>query len=125
MVKIRTKEKVPIMEAGRFGLKGKVVKIVMNRKYTFAALLNWNNKDSGAHVNAVYLVVRTVFCNLRYSMSISVPKLIDIELDFVSDGPLLVPAYPLPPSNVPSGFSLESSKLALIGPSAGSMRCLF
>ena len=40
MVKTRTRAKVPIIEAGFLGLNGMMVRIVMKRKYTFAALLN-------------------------------------------------------------------------------------
>lgn len=60
MVNTRTKVNVPIIEAGFFGLNGMMVKIVMKRKYTFAALLNWNKRESGAHDNKVYFVVLTL-----------------------------------------------------------------
>ena len=60
MVNTRTRVNVPIIEAGFFGLNGMMVRIVMKRKYTFAALLNWKRSESGAQVSKVYFVVLTL-----------------------------------------------------------------
>lgn len=55
------------MEAGRFGLNGIVVKIVITKKYTLAARLNCMMRDRGAQVRRVYFVVRTLFESVRCS----------------------------------------------------------
>ena len=60
IVNTRTRVNVPIIEAGFFGLNGMMVRIVMNKKYTFAALLNWKRSESGAHESKVYFVVLTL-----------------------------------------------------------------
>lgn len=70
--------KVPIIDSGFLGLNSIVVRIEMIKKYTLAALLNWNNNDKGAQVSNVYLVVRTLFEALRYWAGMSFPNLIVI-----------------------------------------------
>ena len=78
-MKTRTSVNVPIIDAGFLGLNGMIVSMVMKRKYTFAALLNWNRSDSGAQVKIVYLVVRTLFDSFCCSSGFySLPKTMDI-----------------------------------------------
>ncbi len=71
IVKISTIAKVPIMDVGDFGEKKKQVRIDIIKKYTFAALLNWNSSDKGAHERKVYLVVLTELDFLCYSLFFS------------------------------------------------------
>ena len=74
MVKTSTSAKVPIMDAGFLGLNGMTVKMVIIRKYTLAALLNWLKSDRGAHVSTVYLVVLTLLDNIFCSSGVSIPN---------------------------------------------------
>jgi len=57
MVKMMTMVKVPIMEAGVLGENWKQVSTEMAKKYTFAALVNWKSRESGAQESNVYFVV--------------------------------------------------------------------
>ena len=76
------------MDTGRFGLNDIVVNIVITRKYTFAALLNWYKSERGAHVNSVYFVVRTLFERHYYEQSFSGPNFMGSG-DLPLDGPPL------------------------------------
>jgi hypothetical protein len=81
------------MLAGGFGLKDIDVKIVMYKKYTFAARLNCIIRDSGAHVSIVYFVVLTLFVSLSWAGVRTPPILISIlgfflftTVDFSDEG---------------------------------------
>ena len=86
------------MDAGLLGLKGSKVRMVMKRKYTLAALLNYPSRESGAQLSRVYFVVRTLLENTCYSPLTLPPNyiLIDPGARLLL---LLAPAG-LPPSKV-------------------------
>lgn len=55
IVKKSTAAKVPIIDPGLLGEKDYAVRMVIIRKYIFAARLNWNKRERGAHDNREYL----------------------------------------------------------------------
>lgn len=79
-MKNKTRAKVPIIDAGDFGLNGKIVKIEISKKYMLAMRVNWKIRLNGAHVKIVYFVVLILFEILIYAGGAKAPNIIVVFL---------------------------------------------
>ena len=72
------------MDPGDFGEKYCAVRIVISRKYKFAARLNWNSRESGAQESSVYLVVLSMLDFAGFEARLSRPN--EIVRRFLVEG---------------------------------------